>query len=140
VALLAAALAVNLAFDGAGQLVPLVAPPHLQLRYAPEFIREMLSPAVVSPTASLVLALIDLLLLGVVPPGTPRRAAVLSAWTFGFWLLAEGLLGVVWLSAPAGVLAAGLAAGALRSAAAAWALVRLSEGGAPRGGAAGGAG
>jgi hypothetical protein len=125
---LAAALAVNLAFDGVGWLVPWTTPPHLLLRYAPEFVREMLSPAVVSPSASLVLTLIDLLLLGVVPPGTKRRTTVLGAWLFGFWLLAEGLLGLVWLSAPAGALLAGLAAGAVRSAAAAWVLVRLTEG------------
>jgi hypothetical protein len=125
---LAAALAVNLAFDGLGWLIPWTTPPHLLLRYAPEFVREMLSPAVVSPSASLVLSLIDLLLLGVVPPGTPRRTAVLAAWLFGFWLLAEGLLGLVWLSAPAGTLLAGLAAGAVRSGVAAWTLLRLSEG------------
>jgi hypothetical protein len=132
---LAAALAVNLAFDGVGWIVPWTTPPHLLLRYAPEFVREMLSPAVVSPSASVVLSLIDLLLLGVVPPGSPRRVAVLASWLFGFWLLAEGLLGLVWLSAPAGELLAGLAAGAVRSAAAAWVLARLSgPGSVPPGG------
>jgi len=124
--LLVTALAVNLAFDGLGALVPGAAPPHLLLRYAPEFVRDMLSTAAVSPAAAFVLSLIDLLLLGVVPPGTPRRTWVVAAWFFGFWLLAEGLLALVWLSAPAGEVLAGLAFGAARCLAAAWAMVRLS--------------
>jgi hypothetical protein len=125
--LLLAALATNLAFDGAAALLAPIAPPHLLLQHAPEFVRQMLSPAVVSPAAAFVLSLIDLLLLGVVPAGTPRRTRAVAAWIFGFWLLAEGLLAWVWLSAPAGEVATGLAAGALRSLAAAWVLVRLSE-------------
>jgi hypothetical protein len=124
--LLAAALGVNLAFDGLAWAVPFLAPPHLLLRHAPEFVRDMLSPAVVSPAASFVLSLIYLLMLGVVPPGAPSRTARLGAWIFGFWLLAEGLLALVWLSAPAGAVAAGLASGVPRSLAAAWALVRIS--------------
>jgi hypothetical protein len=126
-ALLLAALATNLAFDGAATLAAPLAPPHLLLQHAPEFVRQMLSPAVVSPAAAFVLSLIDLLLLGVVPAGTPRRTGAVAAWIFGFWLFAEGLLAWVWLSAPAGALSTGLAFGALRSLAAAWVLVRLSE-------------
>jgi hypothetical protein len=128
IALLGAAWALNVAFDGVGWLVPGLAPPHLLLRYAPEFVQQMVTPAVMGPVASAVLAAIDVLLVGIVPPGTRRRAIVLAAWIFGFFVLAEGLLALVWLSAPVALVLGGLAFGAVRSAAAGWALARLSEG------------
>ena len=128
IALLAAAWAVNLAFDGMGWLVPGLAPPHLLLRYAPEFVQQMVTPGVMGPVASGVLAGIDVLLLGVVPPAAPRRALVLSAWFLGFFVLAEGLLALVWLAAPWPLVLGGLAFGAVRSGAAGWLLARLSAG------------
>lgn len=40
----AAAAGLNLLLDGIAWLVPLAAPPHLLLRYAPDFVREMVGP------------------------------------------------------------------------------------------------
>jgi hypothetical protein len=139
IALLAAAWAVNLAFDGVGWLVPGIAPPHLLLRYAPEFVQQMVTPGIMGPIASAVLAGIAVLLVGVVPPAAPRRALALSAWILGFFVFAEGLLALVWLDAPWPLVLGGLAFGAVRSGAAGWLLARLSAGGAATA-AAGGAG
>jgi hypothetical protein len=135
IALLAVAWAVNVAFDVVGWVVPGLAPPHLLLRYAPEFVQQMVTPGVMSPVASAVLSAIDVLLVGIVPPGTVRRPLVLSAWILGFFILAEGLLALVWLSAPWPLVLGGLAFGVVRSAAAGWTLARLSDGPAGPGGA-----
>lgn len=129
-----AAWGVNLAFDGVGWLVPGLTPPHLLLRYAPDFVAQMVSPGVMAPMASVVLAAIDMLMLGVVPPGARRRALHLSLWMLAFFVFAEGLLAITWLDAPAGAVAGGLAFGAVRSGAAGWLLARLQGGGtAPEG-------
>jgi hypothetical protein len=114
----------NLAFDALGRVVPFLAPPHLLHAHMPEAIREMVSPAVLAPVTSAVLAAIALLCLSLVPPGTPRRALRLSAWLLGFWILSEGLLAWVWLDAPPGVVAASLAGGIPRSLVVAGLLVR----------------
>ncbi len=124
-ALFAAAWAINLAFDGLGWFAGLLPPPHLLVQYMPEMIRGMVSPGVVSPVASAVLAGIAVLLLGVVPLEAPRRTLAVATWIFGFWLLSEGLLAWVWLSGPGAAAPLGLAAGAVRSAVVAWVLVRM---------------
>jgi hypothetical protein len=128
--LFVAAWAVNLAFDGLGWFARVLPPPHLLVEHMPEMIRGMVSPAVIGPVATAVLAGIDVLLIGVVPPAAPRRTGTLAAWLFGFWVLAEGLLAWVWLSAPGGLVAVAVLGGAVRSIAVAWVLVRL-EGPAP---------
>lgn len=115
----------NLAFDGLSWASPALSPPHLLLRYMPEMIRGMVSPAVLAPMASLVLAAIDMLLLSIVPPEAPRRLPHLLGWLLGFWLLSEGLLAWVWLDAPGGAVFAALATGIPRSLAVAWILLRL---------------
>jgi hypothetical protein len=120
-----AAWGANLAFDGLSWASPALAPPHLLHRYMPEMIRGMVSPAVLAPMASLVLAAIDLLLLSIVPPGAPRRLLHLFGWFLGFWLLSEGLLAWVWLDAPGGAVIVALATGIPRSLAVAWMLLRL---------------
>jgi hypothetical protein len=125
VVLFLAAWGVNLAFDGLALLSPALSPPHLLHRFMPEMIRGMVSPAVLAPMASVVLAAIDLLLLSVVPPEAPRRLPQLVGWLLGFWLLSEGLLAWVWLEAPGGAILAALATGIPRSLAAAWLLLRL---------------
>jgi hypothetical protein len=109
------AWAENLVFDMLGRFVPAIAPPHLLHAYMPEAIRDMVSPEVLAPVTSAVLAAIALLCLSLVPPGTPRRVLRLSAWLLGFWILSEGLLAWVWLDAPLGVVAASLAGGIPRS-------------------------
>jgi hypothetical protein len=125
VVLLLAAWVANLAFDALSLAAPALTPPHLLHRYMPEMIRGMVSPAVLAPMASLVLAAIDLLLLSIVPPGAPRRLAHLFGWILGFWLLSEGLLAWVWLEAPGATVALALAGGLPRSLAVAWLLLRV---------------
>jgi len=124
VVLFLAAWGENLAFDALSRVIPPVAPPHLLHAYMPEAIRDMVSPAVLAPVTSAVLAAIALLCLSLVPPGTPRRVLRLSTWLLGFWLLSEGLLAWVWLDAPLGVVAASLAGGIPRSLVVAALLVR----------------
>jgi hypothetical protein len=119
------AWAVNLAFDGLALLSPRLGPPHLLHQYMPEAIRGMVSPLVLAPVTSAVLAAIALLVLSLVPPGAPHRVRSLATWMAGFWVLSEGLLAWVWLDAPAGTVIASLAAGLVRCAALAWVLDRL---------------
>ncbi len=114
----------NLLFDLLGRIVPFLTPPHLLHAHMPEAIRDMVSPTVLAPVTSAVLASIALLCLSLVPPGTPRRVLRLSAWLLGFWMLSEGLLAWVWLDAPGGVVAASLAGGIPRSLVVAGLLVR----------------
>ncbi len=114
----------NLAFDVLSRVVPALAPPHLLTAYMPEAIREMVSPGVLAPVTSAVLAAIALLCLHLVPPEAPRRTGRLAMWLLGFWFLSEGLMAWVWLDAPAGVLVPSLAFGAVRSLAVAFLLVR----------------
>jgi len=126
--LFAAALAANLAFDALLEAGEALAPPHLLIRYAPDFVSHMVTPLGMSLAASPVLAAIAVLLLGVVPRQASRRALRLAAWLGGFWVLAEGLLALVWLSAPGPLLAGAVAFGLLRSYAVAVLLVRLDGG------------
>ena len=127
-ALFAAALAVNWAFDGFSLLAEALAPPHLLLRYASELVSHLVSPWAMALTASPVLAAIGVLLVGVVPRGTSRRFLRLTAWLSFFFILAEGLLGLVWLSAPGPLLASSVLFGLVRSAAVARALVWIDGG------------
>jgi len=115
----------NLAFDGLSWALPALSPPHLLHRYMPEMIRGMVSPAILAPMTSLVLAGIALLLLSIVPPGTPRRVLHLFGWLLGFWLFSEGLMAWVWLDAPWGAVVAALATGIPRSFGVAWILLRM---------------
>jgi hypothetical protein len=122
IALFLGAWGVNLAFDALSRVLPSLAPPHLLHAYMPEAIRDMVSPAVLAPVTSAVLAAIALLVLSLAPPGTPGRVLRLTAWLLGFWLLSEGLLAWVWLDAPGVVVATSLAAGIPRSLAVAFVL------------------
>lgn len=121
---LAAAWAVNLAFDCLSRAVPALSPPHLLMRYAPDFASQMASPLSMALAASFVLSALGVLLLSLVPPGTPRPEVRLTAWFFSFFAVTEGLFALAWLSAPAGLLAGSLLFGLVRSAAVAWVLVR----------------
>ncbi len=125
--LAALAAGLHLALDGLSWLVPFAAPPHLLLRYAPEFVREMVGPLGVSIAASIVWGLIGVIALLAVEPGAgppAGRVRVLAPLLWGFWLLSEGLMALVWLDAPWGRVLGGLLAGLPRSAAVAWVLVR----------------
>jgi len=124
IALFLGAWGANLAFDALSRVAPPLAPPHLLTAYMPEAIRQMVSPGVLAPVTSAVLAAIALLVLSLVPPGTPGRVRRLTAWLVGFSFLSEGLMAWVWLDAPGGVLAWSLAGGIPRSLAVAWLLAR----------------
>ena len=128
--LAALAAALHLSLDGLAWLVPFAAPPHLLLRYAPDFVRDMVGPLGVGIAASIICGIIAVIALVAVEPGAgppTRRARVLAALLWGFWLLSEGLLALVWLDAPWGPVLGGLAAGLPRSALVAWVLVRLER-------------
>ena len=131
IGLVALAAGLHLALDALCWLVPWTAPPHLLLRYAPEFVRHMVGPLGVSIAASAVWGLIGVITLVAVEPGAgppARRVRVLATVLWGFWLLSEGLMSLVWLDAPWGPVLGGLAAGIPRSAAVAWLLARLERG------------
>jgi hypothetical protein len=127
---LVAALA-HLAIDALSSRWPWTTPPHLQLAYAPEVVREMLSPLAVGIAASAVNGVIaGIALLAVEPwagPAPGRRTLRLGVVLFGFWLLSDGLLALVWLSAPWSLVLGGLAAGLPRSLAVGWLLARLAR-------------
>jgi hypothetical protein len=126
---LAAALA-HLALDWLSSLSPWTTPPHLQLAYAPEIVREMLSPLSVGIAASAVNgAIAGIALLAVDPwagPAPGRRTLRLGLALFGFWLLSDGLMALVWLSAPWPLVLGGLSAGLPRSLAVGWLVARLA--------------
>ena len=127
-ALLASGL--HLALDGLCWLAPWAAPPHLLLRYAPDFVREMVGPLGVGIAASLIWGIIAIIALVAVEPGAgppAHQVRILAAVLWGFWLLSEGLMALVWLDAPWGPVLGGLAAGIPRSALVAWVLVRLER-------------
>lgn len=121
---LLAALA-HLALDWLFHFAEWATPPHLLVRHAPE-VFQMLSPLAVGVAASAVNGVISLIaLLSVAPPAgwrRARRALVLGLVLWGFWILSEGLLALVWLSAPAPTVLGGLAMGLPRSLLVAWLL------------------
>ncbi len=126
----ALAAGLNIALDGLCWLVPWAAPPHLLLRYAPDFVREMVGPLAMSIAASAIWGIIGVIALLAVGPGIAppsRRARLLAVVLWGFWLLSEGLMALVWLDAPWGQVLGGLLAGIPRSAAVAFVLVRLGH-------------
>jgi hypothetical protein len=119
----------HLAFDGLATLAPGTAPPHLLLEYAPEIVREIVSPLSVSIASSAVhgaIAATALLAVEPAPGGRPARGALLLGLAlWAFWLLSEGLLALVWLSAPVASVLGGLGFGLVRSLAIGWLLWRL---------------
>lgn len=128
--LAALATGLHLGLDGLSWLVPGAAPPHLLLRYGPDFAREMVGPLGMSIAASATWGIVGVIALLAIEPvagGPARRARVLAAVLWGFWLLSEGLMALVWLEAPWGLVAGGLLAGIPRSAAVAWALVWIEH-------------
>jgi hypothetical protein len=126
---LVAALA-HLALDWLSSRSSWTTPPHLQLSYAPELVREMLTPLSVGIAASGVNGAIAAIALLAVDPwagsAPGRRIVRLGLLIWGFWLLSDGLLALVWLSAPWSLVLGGLAAGLPRSLAVGWLLARLA--------------
>ena len=128
-ALAALAGLLHLGWDGLASLAPGAAPPHLLLRYASEFVREVLSPLSVGVAFSVVSGILAVIFLAVVDPAASpdprRRTWRLALWVYGFWAFSELLLALTWLSAPWGLLLGGIAAGIPRAWTVAWALSRL---------------
>lgn len=122
-ALLAALL--HLVLDWLFHFAEWSSPPHLLVRHAPE-VFQMLSPLAVGIAASAVNGAISLIALLSVDPGEgrppARRSIALGLVLWGFWILSEGLLALVWLSAPALTVLGGLAFGLPRSLLMAWLL------------------
>jgi hypothetical protein len=86
---------------------------------------QILSPLAVGIAASAVNGAISLIALISVDSGDGRpRLLVLAVMLWGFWIVSEGLLALVWLSAPAFVVLGGLAFGLPRSLLVAWLLGR----------------
>ncbi len=126
-ALLAALL--HLGLDWLLHFAEWTSPPHLLVRHAPELF-QLLSPLAVGIAASSVNGVISLIGLLLVDPAAGRPPArptlVLGLVLWGFWILSEGLLALVWLSAPALAVLGGLAFGLPRSLLVAWALRRAA--------------
>ncbi len=124
-ALLAAFL--HLALDWLFHFAEWSSPPHLLVRHAPE-VFQMLSPLAVGIAASAVNGVISLVALLSMAPAeerpSARGTAALALLLWGFWILSEGLLALVWLSAPVPVVLGGLLFGLPRSLLIAWALGR----------------
>ncbi len=122
-ALLAALL--HLALDWLLHFAEWSSPPHLLVRHAPE-VFQVLSPLAVGIASSAVNGVISLIALLSVHPGDgrppARRVVALGLMLWGFWILSEGLLALVWLSAPAFTVLGGLAFGLPRSLLVAWLL------------------
>src|SRR5574342_608661 len=128
--LVAIAAGLHLALDGLAWLIPYPAPRHLPLRYAPEFVRDMVGPLGVGIAASIIWGLIAVMALAALGPGgeaPARRVRILAAVLWGFWLLSEGLMALVWLDAPWVPVLGGLAAGIPRSVLVAWVILKLTS-------------
>lgn len=134
VALALAAALIHLAADWASLHVPGAAPPHLRLEYAPEVFQTIpwLAVSIASSAVNGIIAAIALVALDSVAPQQPARPSaprwpLLGGVLFGFWVLSDGLMALVWLSLPAGAALAGLGAGLPRCLAVGYALATLGS-------------
>jgi hypothetical protein len=124
------ATAVHLVLDLATSRLPLVSPPYLLLDHAAGPFRELLAIGrgtvlvAVSVAASGVNGLIAGLF-GVALEGARRRVATLGLLLAGLWIFSGGLLALVYLSLPGGLLAGSLLAGVPRAFAVAWSVDRV---------------
>jgi hypothetical protein len=136
VRLAALAGAVHLAFDALASRLELVTPPYLLLDHAAEFFREILELdrtavlVTVAVGAAVVNGVIAALLATALEP-SPRRRGTLGWALFGLWLFSGGLMILVYLYLPWGVVLGSLAAGLPRSFAVAWVLDRAMPAPAP---------
>jgi hypothetical protein len=105
----------HLGFDQVTRLAAVTTPPYLQLRYMADIFQEMLSPAVVSVTASVVHGIISALFATALVDARTRRLRKIFVALSLAWILSGGLLLLVYVSAPMAVAAGSLVAGIPRA-------------------------
>jgi hypothetical protein len=130
-ALLAAlAGAIHLAFDALASRVEATTPPYLLLDHAGEVFRDLLlldRTTILVGTAIAAAGVNGVIsaLLAVAVEGLSRRRVQTLAWVlFGLWVFSGGLLTLVYLTPPWGVVVGSLAAGLPRAWVVAWVLER----------------
>jgi hypothetical protein len=114
----------HLGFDQVSRLADVTTPPYLQLRYMADIFQQMLSPAVLSATASAIHGLISALFAVALVDTPVRRLRRLFVALSLAWILSGGLLLLVYVSAPTAVAAGSLLAGLPRALAVAFFLER----------------
>jgi hypothetical protein len=117
---------VHLAFDTVGRLFTATTPPYLLLPYMSELFRDMLGLLGVD-AISVVTCAINGLIAGVFATAlyeVERRRRALGLLLAGIWLLTNGAMFTLYLSAPWPVALGSLAFGLPRAAALAWVLER----------------
>lgn len=119
------ATAAHLAFDAISSRLPWTTPPYLLVDHVAGPFRDVVAldrtsvVVAVAIAASAVNGLITATLAAALD-GTDRRVRGLGLLLSGLWVLSGGLLALIYLSAPVGILAGSLAAGIPRSFALAW--------------------
>jgi membrane associated rhomboid family serine protease len=131
--LLAAAIAgaANLAFDALASRLPWTTPPYLLLDHASETFRDllMLDRTTLLVAVAVISAGVNGAIAGLMAAameGVRRRVLALGLTLSGLWLFSGGLMILVYLSPPAGIVAGSLLAGIPRSFAVAWILERYA--------------
>jgi len=129
---------VHLALDALAARVPWTTPPYLLLDYASESFRDVLlldrrtllvAVAVLSAGVNGAIAGLFATALA----GSRRRVVAIGTALSALWVFSGGLMTLVYLSPPAGIVAGSLLAGIPRSFAIAWVLERFLFGPAERG-------
>jgi hypothetical protein len=126
----ALASAAHLALDGLASRLPWTTPPYLLLDHASEAFRDLvnLDRTTVLVAVSFISAGVNGAiagLFGAALASAPRRVLKLGLALSALWVFSGGLMILVYLSPPAGVVLGSLAAGIPRSFAVAWLLDRV---------------
>jgi membrane associated rhomboid family serine protease len=121
--------AAHLVLDGVTSRIPWTTPPYLLLDHASEAFRDLLTldRTTVLVAVSFVSAGVNGAiagLFGVALAEVPRRRLKLGVALSALWVFSGGLMALVYLSPPAGVIVGSLAAGVPRAFAVAWLLDR----------------
>ncbi len=123
----AAAAVVHLVIDYASSRIAWTTPPYLLLEHARGPFRDLMQVGggailVGASIASCAVNGVVAALFGYALADRPRRLVALALLLSGLWIVSGGLLALVYLSVPAGLLAGSLLAGVPRSFAVAWAV------------------
>jgi hypothetical protein len=128
----AVAAAAHLALDALASRIPWTTPPYLLLDHASETFRDllMLDRTTILVAVSVISAGVNGAiagLFGAALAGAERRTAKLGLALSALWIFSGGLMTLVYLSPPAGVVAGSLAAGIPRAFAVAFLAYRVSD-------------